>query len=390
MKTTTLSANRPVEPTLSSRNIESRAIYYAGISGIVAFLISFVLFYPAIVPLFGRQSIGFMVSVIASLTALVIFFLVAEQQNMALAGGKLSLYRKFHVIFTTAALAFVHAAVVFLVFAAGYFLVQDAFKGLSLDSLTASILVAVSVALSSYAVYLAAVNITTVRVSSVLALFLVSGALTSMITAENPQWWEIHFSSLGGDDSFSSAAFNITLIVAGIVIVSLSDYIANDFAKLQHTHTKYIKDKANIVRIVLALIGMFLAFVGLFAYNEYPEIHNTSAGGMAIMFIGLVLGLPWLVPSFTRAFFMFSYGLMVGLVVCYWLFVGVGYLNLTAFELIAASIIFGWLVVFVRQIAADLSDTRQAAFDEMQHAAKQESPKKATTKKVTKKRQLAS
>lgn len=383
---TTLSAANPIEPTLSSRKIESRAIYFAGVSGVVAFLVSFVFFYPQIVPLFGRQSIGFMASVIASLTALVIFFIVAKQQNMAQTSDHLSLYRKMHIIFTTAALAFVHGAVVFLVFAAGFFLVQDAFKGLSLDSLTASILVAASVGLSSYAIYLAAVSINTVRLSSVLALFLVSGALTSMITAENPQWWEIHFSSLGGDDTLSSAAFNITLIVAGIVIVSLSDYIANDFAKLKTTQPKYTKDKANIVRIVLALIGLFLAFVGLFAYNEYPELHNTSAGGMAILFIGLVLGLPWLVPSFSRAFFGFSYGLMATLVVCYWLFVGIGYLNLTAFELIAAAIIFGWLVVFVRQIAADLTDSRREAYAALQDAEPQVIETRTGKKKTAKKK----
>jgi len=46
----------------------------------------------------------------------------------------------------------------------------------------------------------------------------------------------------------------------------------------------------------------------------------------------------------------------VAVMICSWLFVGVGYLNLTTFELLAAGIIFAWLIVFVRHIAAGLAD----------------------------------
>jgi hypothetical protein len=46
-----------------------------------------------------------------------------------------------------------------------------------------------------------------------------------------------------------------------------------------------------------------------------------------------------------------------GVIVCMWLFLGVGYFNLTAAELVIAGIIFAWLVVFVRQIAAGLADS---------------------------------
>lgn len=238
-----------------------------------------------------------------------------------------------------------------------FFLIQDGFKNLRLDSLTASAIVAVSVAVSSYVIYLASISTTTVRVSTLLALFLVSGALTSMVTAEDPQWWERHFSALGAGSSLSSVAFNLTLIIAGIVIVSLADYIASDFERLKSNGTRHIKVKANAIRAILAVIGIFLACVGIFAYDTYPLVHNSTAGGMVIAFIALILALPYFVPSFSRSFFVLSYGLMLGLVFCYWLFDGIGYLNLTAFELIAAGIVFGWLVVFVRQIAADLTDS---------------------------------
>lgn len=342
---------------VTNKTIETRAIYTGGITMFAAFIVSLRMFSGETVPLFGRMSVGVMASILVAFATVIIFFIAAQRERNALQLSTLSMYRKVHVVLTTAALALVHAVVAFLVFSAGFYLAQDGFKELTLDSITASVITAVAVALGGYVMYLASATITTVRVSGMLAFFLVSGALTSMITSENPLWWEAHFSALGASDSFSSAAFNLTLIIAGIVIVSLADYIANDYAKLKNRGTKYLNDKANVIRTALILIGVFLACVGLFIYDVYPTIHNSSAGGMAFVFGGLVLGLPWLVPSFSKAFFVLSYSLMATILVCFWLMNGIGYLNLTAFELICAGVIFGWLVIFVRQIAADLEDS---------------------------------
>lgn len=52
-----------------------------------------------------------------------------------------------------------------------------------------------------------------------------------------------------------------------------------------------------------------------------------------------------------------TYGYLAALLVSVWLYKGIGYLSLTAFELLAAGIIFTWLVVFIRQIAAGADET---------------------------------
>jgi hypothetical protein len=175
-----------------------------------------------------------------------------------------------------------------------------------------------------------------------------------MITSPNPYWWQVHFSYLGASGTVSALAFNLTLIIGGLVIVCLADFVAADFARLQAVQeTRAARAKVNSIRIALAAIGVLLACVGIFEYDVYPALHGLAAGGMAIVFMGLVVGLPLLAPGFTRAFFAFSYAMMGVLLVCNWLMMGLGKLNLTTFELICGAVIFAWMVVFVRNLAVE-------------------------------------
>ena len=350
-KTTAKTAPKPTTP---SRSLEANAIYAAAIASTVAFIIGVIAFWSQVVPLFGRgYSLGFVASIVGAVVALVVYLASSEIQTPR---GRKSRVFAVETITTIWSLAVVYAAVAFLLYAGGFFAIQSAFFGVSIDMWAASTILAVSAGLVAYATYLAAAQMNALRVSAILAIFLVSGTMISMLTASDPYWWETHFSSLGASGGVSGYAFNATLIIAGIVIAGLSKFIVDDFAKLEKIKSPLANAKINILQIVLTLIGIFLAFVGLFVYDAWPFMHNTSAGGMAILFIGLILGLPYFVPNFSKAFFLFSYSLMAALVVCYVLFDIIGYFNLTVFEMIAAGIIFGWLVVFVRQIAAAIQD----------------------------------
>lgn len=343
---------------LNQKTIESRALYAAAIAFASSFLLSLVVFWDNTPSLFGRASIG---SIAAWLSVIASFgvFLAAFKRPMVAASS--SLIRKLRNGLTTFALGFVYAAVAFMLIAGAFFVLQDAFKGATLDHWTASLIAAAAVAAVGYGVYLAASSLTSLRLSTLLAVFLVAGALTSMMTATDPQWWELHFSSLGGGDSVSSKVFNVTLVVAGLVIVALSDFIAADFAHIKQSGKQYAGIRDGVVRTVLALIGVFLACVGIFAYDTNTLMHNGSAWGMALLFIGLIASLRWIAPGFSRSFYLFSYSLMAGLAGCYWLFNSVGYLNLTVFEMMAAGTIFIWMIVFVRQLGAALEDLRPQA-----------------------------
>lgn len=343
----------------SQSSVESRAIYAALIAGGVGFVLGLLVFWSGDVSLFrrGDMSLGFVSTVVSSVVALVTYLFVTLKRPLE--KETKWAYVKHHI--NTWSLALVHGLLGFLLYALLFFVVSQSFIDVLIDVWSASALLAFATGFAAYITYLSAATMTSVRVSMLLALFLISGTFISMLTASNPHWWDDHFSSLGAGGGVSGYAFNATLIIAGLVIAALSKYIADDFNKLRQRGTLPQKVKVGVVQILLTGIGIALAFVGLFVYNEYPAIHNAAAGGMAVMFLGIVLAQPWLMPGFTKAFFVASYSLFAALVVSIWLFLSVGYFNLTVFELVAAAIIFTWLVVFVRHTAAMLNDETAAA-----------------------------
>lgn len=350
----------PQAPRVTQSSIESRAIYAAFMGGGLGFVVGLPLFWGNNISLFERGlSLGFVSTILGSVIALVTYLIAAARKDSRRPQASRWHYVKGHI--STYALALVHGLLVFLVYALLFYIVSESFIDARIDHWSASTLLALSAGFVSYIVYLSAVTMTSVRVSMLLALFLLSGTFISMMTAGNPHWWDMHFSSLGAGGGVSGYAFNATLIVAGLVIVALSRYIAEDFKKLQHEGQISTQAKVGILQGFLTGIGLALAGVGLFVYDEFPTIHNSSAGGMAFLFLGIVLMLPFLTPGFAKAFFVASYSLLAALLFSVWLFIAAHYLNLTVFELLAAAIIFTWLVVFVRHVAAMLSDEAKEA-----------------------------
>ncbi len=349
-------AKRSVAPN-QNKVSEARALYFTFATAGVTLLLSGLFFYNQTIQLFGSPSIGTTASVIAMLAAIVAFYIVEFMRDAT--KDERTTRGVLRRIVWTGSLAFVHAAVGFLLTTGIFFILHDAFIGLSFDWMTASVMTAGYVAALGYIFYLSATAMNTLRLSAILAIFIISGALTSMITAQDPYWWQLHFSSLGADGTFSSVAFNLTLIVGGLVIMSLADYISNDFGKLQSADKRYVVVNRRLIRTLLTLMGLFLAFVGIFKYDDHVWLHNSSAGAMAFIFAVLVVLMPRIAPVFARAFTIFSYALLGGLLFSFWLFNGrFHYLNLTAFELIAFGVVFTWLIVFIRQIAASLQDRK--------------------------------
>lgn len=345
-------SSKSIKPkSVIRRRSETRALYAAGFSTAIATAIGLCYFWGEYSALFGRHSIGSLASLVAAIAAFVAF-LAAYNWPLKTAP---KLWHRVRDLLTVAALAFIHAAICLLVVAVVFFLAQNAFLGLKLDQWVAAVLTGVSAGICGYAAYLAGSSMTTLRLSTSLAIFLVTGMMASMITANDPYWWQLHFSSLGAGGTGSAVAFNLTLIVAGLVIICLADFIAADFGRLSGTSKPA---RVNTIRIMLTIIGLMLAGVGLFKYDQYPQLHFYSAAGMAFLFLAMMAALPRLAPNFSKAFIIFSYAIMGVILACVWLWKGVGYLNLTAFELVCTAIIFAWLVVFVRNLAVQTELSR--------------------------------
>src|SRR5690606_2833963 len=113
-------------------------------------------------------------------------------------------------------------ALLFIIF------LDNAFKGLQLDTVTASAIAAVITAITAYSVVQLAANIDSMAIIHTLLIFLVAGICSSMIFNNNPLWWQNNFSYLGGFESNTSLLFNFTLILSGVMLLALTDYLFHD------------------------------------------------------------------------------------------------------------------------------------------------------------------
>lgn len=329
---------------------ESRAIYVAFAAAVAGFLVAFVTSAMESA-FFGKNSIGFHAAVLVAIVSFVIVIAVRRTYYQK-QGKKLSTLQKVNVWAEQLSLAFVYSMTGLLLTLAVFFVINQSFVGLDLDRFSAALLVALFVGLAAYVQYLLARSMDAIQLSSVLGVFLVSGVLTSMMTASDPEWWQLHFSSLGAGGGVSGYAFNGTLIIAGLSIAAVAGFVSSDFAQIQTKRPEFQAVRTKLIRVFMVLLGLFLACVGAFVYNVHPEIHNSAAGGMAIMFVALAAGLPWIAPAFSRAFFTLSYAMMLGILFSFWLMNGAHYFSLTMFEMTCAAVIFGWIIVFIRQVAA--------------------------------------
>jgi len=326
---------------------ERKSIYAAFITGLVGLTFGLLYFADQTPPLFGRYSIGLTAALLAALITFIMFLIAWRVPRMSM------LEKRSHRIIHAAShwtkrgsVAFVHASLVFLLLSALFFLLQHAFKGLELNALAASVIVALSVAGVSYMVYPLVDTLTLESLSVILATFLGAGVLTSAMSMQDPTWWQYHFSSLGAGNPVAAFTFNITLIVAGIVVITITQLVIDGLQRSLGERKRGVAIAGGL----LMATGAALAFVGLFNYEDHLLIHNIAASGMGVLFIILMIGLPKFMPFLDRSFYTASYAMLAGLIVGILLFV-TKYFNLTAFELVCAGIIFCWFIVFVRQIA---------------------------------------
>ena len=104
--------------------------------------------------------------------------------------------------------------------------------------------------------------------------------------------------------------------------------------------------------------------VGLFPNNhEYHWLHDQIAGLLIYIIIALIVMLRWLLPHMTKEFLWISYGVGLILVAADFLFDVVGYLSLTAFEIIGFVLVFVWVMMLL-QILQELVDRGTRIFEE--------------------------
>ncbi|KHL00071.1 hypothetical protein LK09_01660 [Microbacterium mangrovi] len=339
-------ASRP-----SARSIESLAL---GV-GVTAFVFVAVVaifvfrFEPA--PISGPGSVGEYAAVASGVaTALAVLgarYVVRERTR----AGRIGFFDVVDVV----ALAFALAVIVILTLTLLAGIMEQSFQGATVFGFSVLVLSGATAAIAAYFTFYLAAEMTLSSLAAVLAVFLVEGVITSALTASDPQWWKENLSALGMNNDFSSWAFNISLIVSGILVTALARLATRGVPTTN-------PEGVQRTRVALVVIGIFLACVGVFPVDEFLAIHNTVATGMAVVFAITVFRVHSWIPGLARAFRLVGY-LFVAVVVVAGVFFAVGFYTLTAVELIAGALVFSWIILLVRNCAALVADSTRNGGD---------------------------
>jgi hypothetical protein len=246
------------------------------------------------------------------------------------------------------ALTIAAASIMAMAALAAYTLFQRMFQGLLLGRIAATLMTAVTVAAGCYLLTVIAQGMSSSGVAVLLVSFLVAGVVASTLSADNPGWWQSNFSALGISTSSSASAFNFTVVIAGIVLTTLADYLSADLGRWPNIGRRTVL----AVRIVLTVIGLTLIGLGVIPVNLSRLVHDIFAVTAIVGFGLLILAAPVLLrtlpPTFIVTTWVFG-GLML-VIVLLWR-VGRAY-NFTAVELLSVLIIFAWLALFARTVAS--------------------------------------
>ena len=339
-------------PVSDSESLESSALVVGAATFVLSGIVAALVFWGRSAPIAGPGSVGQFVALAAAVAGIVVF--VAARVLVAVGrparpdlGHGLDVPGARLHWFDIAALALAHAVIALLGWLGIADLLSKSFTDAVVYSFSAAVLCGVAVAVTAYVVFLSAARLTPMRLSLILAAFVVVGTFASMLSSTDPHWWQKNLSTLGISDDVSALAFNLTLIVAGVIVTTIAHYAT---ATLPVTTEKERRGRA-LVRTALVVMGVLLACVGIFPVDRFLTAHNVAASGMAVVFVAMVIGLRRLVPSMPRVFILLGYT-FVGVIVVLAVFFITGYYNLTAVELVAFLLIFSWLIVFLRNTGA--------------------------------------
>ncbi|QEO08957.1 hypothetical protein [Protaetiibacter larvae] len=347
----------------ASATTESRATLVGAGALVLGFLAGLVAVAGRSLPIAGPGSLGIVTALVAAVlaaAAFVVGYLLPAPGAKRRTHPETSVWR---LVVNIVALGIAHAAIALYLLIGMSIVLSDAFIGAEVYAFSSALIIGVASALAAYASFLSAAGMTTTRIATVLAVYLVVGVLASMLSSSDPHWWESNISALGIGGGWSGATFNITLIVAGALITAIAVYLAAELASghlaraATDTDERKEQGRVRLLRGALLALGVFLALVGVFPVGWVEWVHNTFATGMVVIFAGLVVGIRWIVPGLPLTFTIAGYVFLAVILFATVLFF-VGIYNLTAMEIVGFALIFTWLILLIRNISASGADAR--------------------------------
>lgn len=347
----------PVERTRkSAARVESRAIWASIGFAALAAVIGLMTFSGRLTPLSADHSVGTVAGVTtgiaAGASAMLGLIIATSPQRGSLRWMRRRFWGWWLIDF--AGLIITHGAIATLASLSTFRLFQQAFQGLAVDAIAATVMLCLASAAAAYFGFSSGSRVSTASISTLLALFMAAGVLASMLLAENPNWWHRFFSELGTLQAgvLSFWTFNTTITVSGIVLTTLANFITQDLYAWT-AHRRNQGKRQGFVRMLKGgMIVMGICMIGLSVVSIHVNdpIHTSFVQLLAATFGVLLLSVPIWLPGAPAAMYVISY-LILGLgILSVALWKPLGYYNLTALELAFAGIIFAWLVVLIRTV----------------------------------------
>lgn len=308
----------------------------------LGFVLYFVVNQRCKIPLSGSESIASLVILLGVITGTIIFsiFYIQNRNQMTHYFVPRVYWRSFPIIVIS------FAVILALLLLGSFWVLEHMFMGTRFDLFTATLIFFTFSLLIDYFMASMALTINANTLTSLFVAVFVTGVAIAMVTNGADMWWRHNLSYLGTKVAYNSWQFNATLILSAFIMLALIDYLFVSL-KVQYPHSR----RLTTLRIILMLVAIDLGAVGLFPNNmRFHWLHDHISMALVYWIIMLIIGIRWLLPKVTKDFLIISYILGGGLLVLDFLFQGIGYLSLTAFELSAFVAAFSWIMLLIQRI----------------------------------------
>ncbi|HJE15257.1 MAG TPA: DUF998 domain-containing protein [Lapidilactobacillus dextrinicus] len=335
------------------RQVQLWSIVLAGLTAIVFFIVGQVN-HAKQIPISGDNSIAAWLIIANAVVGTVVFtaFFIKSRRSKIGAPSERIYWRNFPVIVVAVWL------ILGLALIGISWLMGQVFTGVSFDLMTSSFIFLIFCYMTNYLMALAAINLNSQMLTTLFTLTIVGGMFISMATNGANHWWQYNLSFLGTSVAKNSWQFNFTLIFSALIMVALIDYL---FVSLRQVYPK--NWRLITLRVLLTLAAVNLGAVGVFPNNaNFHVLHDQIAGFMVYSILILIIGIKWLLPNVSKEFLVASYIIGAFLFACEIAFQVVGYLSLTAFEIIAFVAAFGWVILLFQKIR-ELIDGREVVVE---------------------------
>lgn len=302
------------------------------------------------VPLVGNQSIASGLIVFGGISGMIMFsiYFIMNRKNITTNYSARTFWRTFPVIVISFVLI-LSLALMCIAWGLGHI-----FTGITFGRFTTMVLFFVFVLTINYIMVRIGLAVDYEMLTTIMILVITSGAAMSM-ASNGRNWWQHNLSFLGTKHANNSWQFNLTLVFSALLMVALVDYI---FVSLQDV----IQNSWRMItlRILLTLTALDVGAVGIFPNNaNFHVLHDRVASYLVYFIVILIVGIRWLLPEVGKRFLAISYAMCVGLVLVDLMFKPFHLISLTAFELIAFVLAFGWILLLFDTMVGIVEDDGQ-------------------------------